>query len=317
MKLKIKLLIGIIAVAIAGTAVYFSSAALQRGAEIPFGRRADYLIENGIALSLQIPREGEQIVFTSKISNRGRGKKKDIKESSARLEIDGIEVPPDNITSPLDANVSENESWTLAGGLTAGNHSARVCADSKNEIEEISEINNCHAISLFVHPSKPDFVIDSFEILIGANNQTGYRGAIRNTGAGFTSPMYVYYKIFPVYADGTVKTDTYFIGSAPAFTEGGTFLIPDTYKLTNINYFTNNSITAFKIVFDENNGVAESNETNNTRTAPIPPEFFPPESTEAAAPSDENTVPYTPGPCLPEYNSSGAHNTNSTDCIPQ
>lgn len=175
----------------------------------------------------------------------------------AALSIDGIEIGRKEIGVSLAPGQSYSDVFNATANLTGGIDKVKVTADISNEVAEIYETNNAYENTLAWPPAPDLVVISKREMwLPGSTTQYNVSYSVRNIGnAVAPAGHHVQLKVdgteievvaIPVALDpGSVYVSSW--ASAPVLTMSGN---SDTIAVT----------------ADVYNEVAESDETNNSRT---------------------------------------------------
>ncbi|MCX6087756.1 MAG: hypothetical protein NTV78_01105 [Caldiserica bacterium] len=176
------------------------------------------------------------------------------------LIVDGKQVAEDHITEPISAGQQLNRCFDYR--LTPGKHVVRICADSRQNIKESSETNNCIEQIWTVEEKLPDLIVENIQC--SGDNKLSV--TIKNNSSevlpgGWTASAEVYF-------DGT-KKGTFNLKNPTSTLGGG--IEKANGSSTYITEWNINASTMVKVVADSANGIKESNEQNNSKEVRIEP----------------------------------------------
>ena len=102
--------------------------------------------------------------FTVRATVRNNGQAQASGTFYNRLRFNGVTQNPDLTCSNLNAGSSCIPKWTITPTST-GTKTIQVCTDSRLDIDESNEGNNCATESIMVtEPSLPDFIVESMSV---------------------------------------------------------------------------------------------------------------------------------------------------------
>jgi len=174
------------------------------------------------------------------------------------LVIDGQLATQDHVTVSLNpgASVERQFSWQYA--ISGAQDTIRVCADYQQNVQELSESNNCKEETWT--QDLPDLVVDQIRCETG-NHITFI---VKNAGTGPLSVGWM--SLADVFVDGIKKGS--FNLTAPTSTTGGGIAAPGGTS-TYVTALTLAASVAVRVIVDSTSGITESNETNNTKDAKL------------------------------------------------
>ena len=179
------------------------------------------------------------------------------------LLIDGQQVAEDKITTSLATGQQLDRAFSYQWQPTSGQHSIRVCADWRQDIQESNEGNNCWEGMWTVGEEKlPDLIVEKIECR--ADNKLWV--TIKNIGSGAIPTGWK--ALGEAYFDGIKKGN--FDLTYPTSTLNGGIENPGGSS----TYFTNWDVTTevrVRVVVDFTNEIKESNEQNNSREEKVKP----------------------------------------------
>jgi hypothetical protein len=179
------------------------------------------------------------------------------------LFIDGKRVAEDQVTTSLAPGQQLDRSFSYQWQPTPGKHTIMVCADSRQNIKESNEQNNCWEGLWAIEEEKlPDLIVEKIE----CRTDSKLWVTVKNIGSGAIPSGWK--ALGEVYFAGIKKGN--FDLTYPTSTLNGGIENPDGSS----TYFTNWDVTAevrVRVVVDFTNEIKESNEQNNSREEIISP----------------------------------------------
>lgn len=192
MKTNIKVLLGVLALAVIGAAVYFSKSELQKSATRRPVQRPDYEISS-ITVDPANPVEGENFKISVVVKNKSSTVAATV-PSKTLLHLSGQPLPIAT-TQPLGPLATEEEVWQTTSAQRR--LLIRSCADADRVIAESEERNNCREITLDLLPppiqeqpplprcTDDQYTCDSWTACSAEGSQTGTSCRVRpGTGPG-------------------------------------------------------------------------------------------------------------------------------------
>jgi predicted outer membrane repeat protein len=177
--------------------------------------------------------------------------------SKTRVRVDGVTICAQISTPAMDASSQEVVSCDL-GVLPVGVHQVEACADITNLVTEEREDNNCRTQPLTI--TGPDLIVEGVQNTRGAAGQAlTVSVTIRNQGSASAAASMTRVKVA-----GVTKCDAI---ATPALPSGA-----NTTVTCNIGSYPAGTYT-LEAIADATGLVTETNEANNSLTAPV--EFKP------------------------------------------
>lgn len=207
MKTKIKVVLGILALAVIGVTLYFSNTSLQKG-KLQDARRqaAPDLKITALSVLPTNPRVGDQITISASVRATGS-----TAATTTSLQIDSVAQPPlpGASTGRLN-NSSEIETWTWTA--IEGTHVIQSCADAGLIITESDERNNCSNTTITVIPvpacTTEQYTCGTWSTCSMDGNQTGSSCAA-NSGITCVLPSLITRVCTPRFPDLTIEDVTF------------------------------------------------------------------------------------------------------------
>lgn len=164
----------------------------------------------------------------------------------------------------LPATANRADQLNINTKINPGNYFIIVCADSRSQIAETNETNNCSSIALTVTNPLPDLVIESIDyptqLYIGEGSMYSINIKIKNSGAKKSEPTSGYLKLGPnANESGSALLAAFNI---PALEINQSY---DTTVLYGGQFETVTGNKFFITCVDQVNKITESNENNNCR----------------------------------------------------
>jgi subtilase family serine protease len=209
-----------------------------------FSVLAPDLVVDGISWTPENPSIGQKVTFTVTVKNQGNKK---AGASSIDLYLDGSLLGSRSVPW-LDIGDNATATYTLTA--ISGSHAVEAVADSLHQVNESDETNNTMTVTYST--AAPDLVIDA--ITFGDRTESSNVTAtvtIKNQGKGTADSS-----LLALYIDDVFEATAYISRLGAGATTAPVF-----------SYYINADAHTFKAVADVSNLVAESDESNNTRTA--------------------------------------------------
>ncbi len=149
--------------------------------------------------------------------------------------------------------------------INPGNYFIIVCADSRKQVNEINESNNCSSIALNISNPLPDLIIESLtyptQLYVGEGTEYSIKIKVKNTGVKKSDSTSGYLRLGPnTNGTGSVLLSSFNI---PALEINQSY---DTSIAYQGQYETATGNKYFLTCLDPLNTVPESNENNNCRS---------------------------------------------------
>ncbi len=231
----------------------------------------DVIVES-VAMSPSLPLPGQEVTFSCVIRNIGSGRTPPDVTVGVGYFVDGVYATWGTDPGPLAPG--ESVAITTQGGpwtATEGDHTLTAVADDVNRIQESDESNNSRSIPFTVPSSGlPDVVVESVEASPSApvpGQKVTFSSVVRNIGGGST-PSGVEIGVGYL-VDGAYAT----WGTDPGPLAPGESLVITTQRGPWTATEGDHTLTA---VADDINRFEESDESNNSGSAPLFVAFLPP-----------------------------------------
>ena len=212
------------------------------------------LIIQDISWDKSIPKQGDTIIFTVKIENRGDG---NAGSSTVKYYIDDSYVTSDSVSS-LSAGSTSTQTFTWKANK-CGDVKVRAVADANKNIEESDETNNEKKKSLNIKcPELPDLIVESitWKIKDGTENTVEVSVTIKNQGEAPAGSFTVDYYVDDVKVGyNSIASLSKGSPTARTFEWNATGKSPGDHEV--------------KVIADVGNKVKERSEDNNVKTTTI------------------------------------------------
>jgi M6 family metalloprotease-like protein len=236
------------------------------------------LVVTSLTWSPTSPVAGNAITFTAVVQNQGTAATPSGVKHGVAFLVDGAEVSwSDNDFASLAAGASitltanGGPSGTSTWNATSGSHTAQAQVDDSRLITESNESNNTLSQPLTVSASTslPDLVVTSVAwtpTSPAPGNAVLFKATIKNQGTAATPSGVIHGVGFLVDGTNVAYTDTdtasLAAGASITLTATGSNAGPSTWPAVRGRH-------TVKAWVDDQNRITESNESNNTLTAPL------------------------------------------------
>lgn len=199
----------------------------------------------------------KQICYT--VKNSG---KKDISSNSFYnvLLVDGRQVSEDRVDQSLASTQQLTRCFNYE--MPAGRHSVKICADSRQNVKETNENNNCLEQVFNIEENLPDLVVESIQCV--GENIVSF--TVRNSSFDFQSTSWT--SSAEIYFDGLRKGTVNL--KVPSSTSGGG-IEKANGNSTYVTEWNVSASTKVKVIIDAANSVKETNESNNSKESTVDP----------------------------------------------